>query len=205
MKSKLETFVQLINNEGWFTETTNIRKIFSPNFDKRPQGVSPFLIVLHNISLPVGEFGNDNVEKLFLNKLDTSSIKFKKLKNLKVSSHFYIKRTGHINQFVSIYKRAWHAGRSNFKGQENCNDFSIGIELEGSDFVSYEISQYESLIFLIKTLKKEFTEINSITSHEYISPLRKTDPGPHFDWEIIKKNFRDLSICWEVFTKEKEK
>jgi AmpD protein len=105
-------------------------------------------------------------------------------------------------QFVSTLKRAWHAGDSNFMGNANCNDFSIGIELEGSDFVSFEENQYRSLFFLAQVLAKNFPLLKAITSHEYIAPKRKTDPGPFFDWNILERNLRALSISWEIFRKK---
>ncbi len=197
--NKTELPENQIDSNGWLRITSNTRRSFSPNFDFRPLNTNPTLVVLHNISLPSGKFGGDNVENLFLNKLDTSQHEFEQLKSLRVSSHFFVRRTGFIVQFISTFRRAWHAGESNFLGVKNCNDFSIGIELEGSDFVEFEDKQYNSLIFLAQILAKKFPLIKAITSHEYIAPKRKTDPGPYFDWTILERNFQALSICWKIF------
>ena len=199
----IESLHSEIDSNGWLSPSSNASREFSPNFNDRPDNTEPTLIVLHNISLPLGKFGGDNVKNLFLNKLDTSVSEFRDLKSLKVSSHFFVRRTGQIIQFVSTTKRAWHAGESSFFGVTNCNDFSIGIELEGSDFVEFEEEQYHSLFFLFKALAKKFTSLNAITSHEYIAPERKTDPGPFFDWETLEKNLLALSISWEIFVTKK--
>ncbi len=202
MKS-IELLSAEIDSTGWLSLSSNSSRVFSPNFNDRPNNIEPTLIVLHNISLPIGKFGGDNVKNLFLNKLDTSIPEFRDLKSLRVSSHFFVRRTGQIIQFVSTTKRAWHAGESIFFGARNCNDFSIGIELEGSDFVEFEEEQYQSLFFLFRTLAKKFSSLNAITSHEYIAPKRKTDPGPFFDWETLEKNLLALSISWEIFVTKK--
>lgn len=202
MKSN-ELFYTKIDSTGWLSLSPNTSRVFSPNFNDRPYKTEPTIIVLHSISLPIGEFGGDNVKNLFLNKLDTSIPEFKALESLRVSSHFFVKRSGQIIQFVSTAKRAWHAGESSFLGIKNCNDFSIGIELEGSDFVEFEEKQYHSLFFLFKALSKKFPLLKAITSHEYIAPKRKTDPGPFFDWETLEKNLLALSISWEIFVTKK--
>lgn len=178
----------MINDEGWL-KGAEIQK--SPNFDYRPENTEVNLIVIHNISLPPGEYSDTNVIKLFTNTLDFESHDyFKKINGLKVSSHFFIKRNGEIIQFVSVLDRAWHAGKSKHKGKINCNDFSIGIELSGSDDCHYEEEQYKGLMYLINELMKKFEGINldNIVGHSEISPGRKTDPGPFFDWNRIKGN-----------------
>ena len=140
---------------GWCEGGSNCRILKSPNFDSRPKNTTIDLLVLHNISLPEGIFGGKEIENLFLNQLDTSKKIFKPLLNLKVSSHFLIRRTGDLVQFVSLQDRAWHAGESSFLGRVGCNDFSIGIEIEGTDFEKFNDSQYctlENLIISIKDL-----------------------------------------------------
>ena len=164
----------------------------STNFDARPRGKLINMVVIHSISLPPNKFGGTFIEDFFTNKLKIKKNSyFKKIKDLKVSSHFLIKRTGELLQFVSCKNRAWHAGESNWKNNSNCNDFSIGIELEGSDLTPFEEIQYMKLINLLKCLCKYYP-INAIVGHNQISPERKTDPGPFFDWEIINaENFHD--------------
>ena len=157
----------------------------SPNHSKRSSQVE--LVVIHCISLPQGEYNNDNVEKLFLNSLNSRHHKsFLGLKKLNVSSHIYIKRTGEILQFVPFNRVAWHAGVSSFNGRENCNEFSIGIELQGSVDQSFEEAQYKALNEILKILKSSFP-LKAIVGHSDIAPTRKTDPGPWFDWEKIIK------------------
>ena len=164
----------------------------STNFDARPIGKVINMVVIHSISLPPNKFGGTFIEDFFTNKLKIKKNSyFKKIKDLKVSSHFLIKRTGELVQFVSCKNRAWHAGDSNWKNNSNCNDFSIGIELEGSDLTPFEEIQYMKLINLLKCLCKHYP-INAIVGHNQIAPERKTDPGPFFDWEIINaENFHD--------------
>ena len=164
----------------------------STNFDARPIGKVINMVVIHSISLPPNKFGGTFIEDFFTNKLKIEKNSyFKKIKDLKVSSHFLIKRTGELLQFVSCKNRAWHAGESNWKNNSNCNDFSIGIELEGSDLSPFEEIQYMKLINLLKCLCKHYP-INAIVGHNQIAPERKTDPGPFFDWEIINaENFHD--------------
>lgn len=164
------------------------RRIQSPNADARPQGEAIRLIVIHNISLPAGQFGSGHVERLFTNTLDTSvSSDFVDLDGLKVSSHFFIDRTGALEQYVPCELRAWHAGASCWQGRTRCNDFSIGVELEGTDRVPYENEQYEALRKLIEVLCKRYP-IEGITGHEHIAPGRKTDPGEAFDWARLRSS-----------------
>ena len=163
----------------------NIKYIRSPNFNERSQNSSIKLIVIHAISLPPKEYGGDYVENFFLNKLKISDHEyFKEIKDLKVSSHLYIKRDGEIIQFVPFDKRAWHAGESSFNGEFDCNDFSIGIELEGSDCDNFTDHQYQVLIDVTKQLMNEYPDVkkNSIIGHSDIAPGRKTDPGDRFEW-----------------------
>ena len=160
----------------------------SPNFDERPNNAAIDLIVIHAISLPAGFYNTQLIKDLFLNCLDPGKDKFlESIKDLKVSSHFLITRNGTLIQFVPTHKRAWHAGISIYKGRENCNDFSIGIELEGCDDDEFEQSQYNSLSRLINFLSKDL-QINkqNIVGHADIAPDRKTDPGPLFDWTLLQ-------------------
>ena len=163
---------------------------YSPNQDERPVGVDPSLIVLHGISLPPGKFGGSEVENLFMNKLDFEDHPyFTGLKNLKVSAHLFLRRDGRLIQFVPLNKRAWHAGDSFFRGQYFCNDFSIGIELEGCDEKNYSKIQYSLLSKVIKGIFRAYPNITirEIAGHSDIAPGRKTDPGPSFDWLKLYK------------------
>lgn len=154
----------------------------SPNCDSRPAGEIELLVV-HNISLPPGVFSGDGVHSLFTNTLDADAHPyFREIAGLKVSSHFFVRRNGGIVQFVSCLKRAWHAGVSSWQGRERCNDFSIGIELEGSDDVPFTEAQYSALGELSVALRAAYP-IRGIAGHSDIAPQRKTDPGPHFDWK----------------------
>jgi N-acetyl-anhydromuramoyl-L-alanine amidase len=174
------------NVTNWIPFATQIR---SPHYDERescPTNVD--LLVIHNISLPPAtkeeEFCNDFVEDFFQGKLDTSQHSFfEEIADLKVSSHIYIKRTGELIQFVDLNKRAWHAGVSEYQGRSKCNDFSIGIELQGTDYMPFTEHQYETLVQVTQYLKKCFPKIqDNIVGHSDIAPGRKTDPGEHFDW-----------------------
>ena len=176
----------MISKEGWLKKA---EKHLSPNFDQRPKNTDVKLIVIHNISLPPENFEPENVKKFFKNELDFNSHEFfHEIRDLKVSSHFVIDRTGKIYQFVSVYDRAWHAGVSSFNNQENCNDFSLGVELIGSDNSPFEDNQYDSLNKLIETLCNSFPKIKkeNIVGHSEIASGRKTDPGPFFDWSKIR-------------------
>ena len=160
----------------------------SPNFDERPNNAIVDLIVIHAISLPAGFYNTQLIKDLFLNCLDPCKDEFlESIKNLKVSSHFLITRKGALIQFVPTHKRAWHAGISSYKGKENCNDFSIGIELEGCDEEEFEKEQYHSLSRLINFLSIDL-KINkqNIVGHADIAPGRKTDPEPLFDWTLLQ-------------------
>ena len=162
-----------------------IKFLKSPNFNIRPENLAIDLLVIHSISLPPKKYGADHIEKFFLNELDHSLDPFyEEIKGLKVSSHILIKRNGEVIQFVPFNMRAWHAGESIWVDKKNCNDFSIGIELEGSDFIKFDSIQYTKLINLIKCLYKNYP-ITEILGHNQISPKRKTDPGPFFNWNLI--------------------
>ncbi|HIU36862.1 MAG TPA: 1,6-anhydro-N-acetylmuramyl-L-alanine amidase AmpD [Candidatus Aphodousia faecigallinarum] len=174
-----------INREGWI-EGEGCVCVPSPFFDDREGQLEPDLVVMHNISLPAGAFGLGYVQALFKGELINTAIQgFESLKGLKVSSHFFIDRKGLITQFVSTKKRAWHAGKSIFQGRSRCNDFSIGIEMEGSDFVAFEPEQYQALKKLLVTLIQSEPRLSFITGHSDIAPDRKTDPGPYFDWKMV--------------------
>lgn len=160
-----------------------VHYIPSPNFDERPEGSQVELIVIHAISLPPGEFGGEAVIELFTNRLDPEAhLDYRNLRDLRVSAHFFVRRDGKILQFVPCGKRAWHAGESAFRGRPRCNDFSIGVELEGANDVPFTDVQYRSLAALARPLRQTYP-ISAIAGHCDISPMRKTDPGPLFDWE----------------------
>lgn len=153
----------------------------SPNCDERPSG-SIELLVIHSISLPPDEFGGDGVQRLFTNSLDVNAHPYYlEIAGLKVSAHFFIRRDGSITQFVPCLQRAWHAGASCWQGKSRCNDFSIGIEMEGSDVQPFTDAQYDSLQHLTRTLRASYP-ISGVAGHCHIAPQRKTDPGPSFDW-----------------------
>lgn len=159
--------------------------ILSPNSDPRPAETSIDMLVIHNISLPPNQFGGPGIMQLFTNQLDaTEHPYYAEIAHLKVSSHFLIRRQGELIQFVSCNQRAWHAGVSTWQGRERCNDFSIGIELEGSDDCAFNDAQYSTLQALIDALKKRYP-IRHIVGHSEIAPGRKTDPGPFFNWQRI--------------------
>lgn len=161
----------------------------SPNVDQRPTDCNLELIVIHNISLPPGEFGQGNVQKFFTNQLDCNEHPyFVEIKELQVSSHIFIERTGAITQFVPFNQRAWHAGESCYEGKHSCNDFSIGIELEGTDNIEYTDAQYRVLSALVVCLCMVYPTLSkrNIVGHSDIAPGRKTDPGPAFDWARLR-------------------
>ena len=166
-----------------------IRYLPSDNYDLRPNNMDIDTIIIHCISLPEGSYGNDNVSNLFTNKLDTTKNKsFSSLTGLRVSSHIFIKRNGEIIQFVPFNMRAWHAGVSKHKNRGNCNDFSIGIELEGTSNSIFTDKQYNQLKEIIKLMKTCYPKIveENIIGHNEVSPERKEDPGTFFDWDRIK-------------------
>lgn len=171
--------------EGWLSTA---RRVVSPNFDARPPATEISLIVVHAISLPPGEFGGDAIERFFTNRLDPNEHPyFATIADLRVSAHFLIRRDGELLQFVSCVERAWHAGASSWNGRSRCNDFSLGIELEGGDEWPYSEAQYQRLLELVALLRAHYP-VTAVVGHADIAPGRKTDPGPHFDWLRIGVN-----------------
>ncbi len=172
---------------GWLPQA---RRLVSSNWDERPPGTQVDLLVIHGVSLPPGEFGGPWIEDLFLNRLDPEAHPyFRAIAGLRVSSHLFIRRDGELIQYVALDKRAWHAGVSRFRGRERCNDYSIGIELEGADEVPYEPAQYQVLADASRAIMTHFPAITPerIAGHSEIAPGRKTDPGPAFDWQRFRQ------------------
>lgn len=170
--------------DGWYRPA---RQVQSPNFGARPPSACIDLVVLHSISLPPGVYGTEHVQALFTNQLDWNAHPyFKQIEGLQVSAHFYIQRDGAVWQFVSCDQRAWHAGASHYRGRSNCNDDSIGIELEGLEGDAFESAQYESLGALLPALIQRYP-ITHIAGHEHIAPGRKADPGPGLDWPLLQE------------------
>ncbi|WP_414648112.1 1,6-anhydro-N-acetylmuramyl-L-alanine amidase AmpD [Castellaniella sp.] len=171
-----------LNRVGWLEPSPGTLLRPSPNHDQRPGDEDPSLLVIHNISLPPGVFQGDAIIDFFLNRLDVSAHPwFENIRNLHVSSHFLVRREGTVVQFVPTVLRAWHAGVSSFHGRERCNDFSIGIELEGTDTLPFTEVQYARLTALTAAICTRHP-IQWVQGHEHIAPTRKTDPGPAFDW-----------------------
>ena len=159
----------------------------SPNCDDRPDGCAVSLIVVHGISLPPGEFGGDAITRLFTNRLDAADHPaFATIAELRVSAHFLIRRDGALLQFVACERRAWHAGKSSWQGRDRCNDYSIGIELEGADTLPYAAAQYAMLARLVRALGRRYP-VEDVVGHSDIAPGRKTDPGPAFEWERLAR------------------
>lgn len=176
-----------IGADGWSRDALHTP---SPNFDARPAGADIALLVIHNISLPPGQFGGPYIADLFQNRLDHDAHPyFDQLRPLRVSAHFLIRRDGAVMQFVSASDRAWHAGVSSFCGRERCNDYAIGIELEGTDFVPFEDIQYRMLAALTAALRAVYP-LTDVAGHEHVAPGRKTDPGPFFDWTCYEAYYR---------------
>lgn len=174
-----------------------VHRIPSPNQDERPVGYDISLLVIHAISLPPGEFGTGEVERLFTNSLDCGAHpSFSSLDGVYVSSHVLINREGKITQFVPFNRRAWHAGESSFQGQSECNNFGIGIELEGTASVPFTANQYSALVAIARILMERYPCIqpDRIVGHNLIAPGRKWDPGPQFDWPMFKDRLRNLSL-----------
>lgn len=183
------------NEYGWCSELTQLA---SPNFDARPDNVQIDLLVIHNISLPPSEFGGDWIDDLFMNRLDANAHPyFKDIFTVEVSSHFLIKRCGLMKQYVSCLDRAWHAGASSWRGRERCNDFSIGIELEGDDFSDFTDLQYFALKQLTVSLLQKYPSIHGVMGHSEIAPGRKTDPGDYFDWARYEVD-ASVSKSWRL-------
>jgi AmpD protein len=171
-----------IGLDGWCPQAA---RYDSPNFDARPAGAEVELLVIHNISLPAGQFGGPHIADLFTNRVDFSADpSFADLRGLTVSAHFLVRRDGRAVQFVSCNERAWHAGVSRFQGREQCNDFSVGIEMEGSDHVAFSTAQYQTLGALTLALAARY-RLAAVQGHEHVAPGRKTDPGPFFDWDLM--------------------
>lgn len=178
-----------LSADGWLSRA---RRVDSPNADERPGGEIS-LVVIHAISLPPSQFGSDDILRLFTNTLDPDEHPyFAQISSLRVSAHFLIRRDGELIQFVSCNKRAWHAGVSSWSGRECCNDFSLGIELEGCDELPFDNAQYIQLIGLLETLREHYA-IRAIVGHSDIAPVRKTDPGPFFEWKRIVEGRQPLS------------
>ncbi len=178
-----------VDSTGHRTVAPGILRRPSPNHDQRPDGEDPYLLVIHNISLPPGVFTGDAIIDFFQNRLDIASHPwFENIRDMRVSAHFLIRRDGTIVQFVPTVLRAWHAGVSVFEGRERCNDFSIGIELEGTDTLAYTDAQYERLAALAAAIRARHP-IRAVRGHEHIAPGRKTDPGVAFDWERFGRGF----------------
>lgn len=175
-----------LDADGWLS---GVARLASPNFDARPLHTDICLVVVHSISLPPGIFTGDAVTDFFTNRLNPAGHEyFKGIAHQRVSAHFFIRRDGAVIQLVSCKSRAWHAGVSCWRGQERCNDFSIGIELEGDDFSNYEVPQYQSLMQLLDSLRRHYPI--AVAGHADIAPGRKTDPGPYFDWSHIPNELR---------------
>jgi N-acetyl-anhydromuramoyl-L-alanine amidase len=159
-----------------------MRIVESPNYDDRPPGSEITLVILHSISLPPGEYGGDAIERLFTNRLDPQAHPyFKEIFELRVSSHYLVRRDGEVVQFVPVERRAWHAGASSWRGRSRCNDFSVGIELEGTEDDAFTDAQYRALSELLRDLRSKFP-LRDVAAHSDVAPGRKTDPGVHFDW-----------------------
>jgi AmpD protein len=160
----------------------------SPNHNARPAEVS--LVIVHSISLPPGQYGGDAIERLFTNRLDWSAHPYyESIRGLQVSAHFVIRRSGQLLQFVSCDRRAWHAGASRWRGRANCNDYSIGIELEGLEGARFKVAQYAQLVVLLRALSRRYS-IDAVVGHEHVAPARKHDPGKGFDWVRLVRELR---------------
>jgi len=176
---------------GWLR---GARRVASPNFGHRPANVAIDLVVVHSISLPPGEYGGDAIERLFTNRLDPAAHPyFDTIRGLRVSAHFLVRRDGELIQFVSCDERAWHAGESTWKGRTDCNDFSVGIELEGLEGDTFQEAQYERLAATLIGLAARYP-IRAVAGHEHIAPGRKSDPGAGFDWPGLRRRVEQLGL-----------
>lgn len=175
--------------QGWLNASDTITIEKSSHCEPRDHSVPIELLVVHNISLPPGQFGNNYITDLFMGRLDKNADPyFEGIYQMRVSAHCLIKRTGNVVQYVSFDQKAWHAGVSSYCGKDKCNDFSIGIELEGTDDIPYTNQQYQQLAKLTHSLQQQYPAINSnIVGHNDIAPGRKTDPGPSFDWQYFNR------------------
>ena len=177
---------------GWYQSAHHTP---SPNFGPRPEGAQIDLVVIHSISLPPGVYGGPEVEALFTNTLDWDAHPyFEQIRGMEVSSHFFIRRDGRLIQFVSCDDRAWHAGRSHYRGRDNCNDDSIGIELEGLEGLTFEDAQYQTLTHLCQAIATHYP-LAHIAGHEHVAPGRKQDPGVGFDWAVLQQG-STFPITW---------
>ena len=193
MTSPPETGTGALWQDGWYRFA---RRLPSPNHAQRPAGAQVDLIVVHSISLPPGRYGGDEVQQLFCNTLDWNAHPyFKTIEGLTVSAHFYIRRQGELWQFVSCEDRAWHAGASNYRGRGNCNDDSVGIELEGLEGEAFEQPQYEALTALCAAIGQRYP-VQHVAGHEHIAPGRKRDPGPRFDWAALQRGLAWPQQCF---------
>jgi N-acetyl-anhydromuramoyl-L-alanine amidase len=175
---------------GWWS---GARRRSSPHFGPRPPGTAVELLVLHSISLPPGQYGGDAVERLFTRRLDWDAHPyFDEIRGIEVSAHFFVRRDGSVIQFVSCDERAWHAGVSSWRGRSGCNDFSIGIELEGLEGQLFEPAQYRALAPLAHALARRYP-IEAVVGHEHIAPGRKRDPGEGFDWDLLRASLNGLA------------
>jgi len=182
-------------DQGWYEPA---QRLDSPNFGPRPLGACIDLLVIHSISLPPGQYGGQEVQALFTNQLDWDAHPyFSQIRGLQVSSHFYIRRDGRLLQFVSAEDRAWHAGQSEYRGRAQCNDDSIGIELEGLEGDGFEDAQYEQLGRLCLDLRQHYP-VAHVAGHEHIAPGRKHDPGAGFDWPRLKTTLQLPDLCFPV-------
>lgn len=178
-------------SDGWVQQA---RQVKSPNFNERPENCAIDAIIIHSISLPPGCYSGGDIDQFFVNQLDWDKDPFyAEIRGMEVSSHLLIRRTGELVQYVNLFSRAWHAGQSCLNGRENCNDFSIGIELEGTDCTPFEDAQYEALISISRVLQNYFPDITEdrIVGHSDIAPGRKTDPGSEFDWQRFKSRLQE--------------
>lgn len=177
-------------HDGWWAPA---RAVPSPHFGPRPADAVIDLAVLHSISLPPGQYGGPQVEQLFLGRLDWDAHPyFQQIRGLQVSAHFFVRRDGELLQFVSCDQRAWHAGPSQWQGRDNCNDFSIGIELEGLEGDTFEPAQYDTLARLLPALAAHYP-LRAVAGHEHVAPGRKIDPGPGFDWAALQRR-----LAWPI-------
>lgn len=171
-------------SRGWLKQA---RQTPSPNFGPRPPATNVTLAVIHSISLPPGEYGGDEIERFFTNQLDWEAHPyFQEIRGMQVSAHFVIRRDGKLLQFVSVEDRAWHAGKSSWQGRDNCNDYSVGIELEGLEGQPFEAPQYARLAWLLMALREHYP-IQQVAGHEHIAPGRKNDPGSAFAWQKLQE------------------
>jgi N-acetyl-anhydromuramoyl-L-alanine amidase len=183
-----EAAAHVLWHEGWYRFARRAR---SPNFNARPPAAHVDLVVVHSISLPPGEYGGDGVHRLFCNELDWDAHPyFKSIEGLQVSAHFFVRRNGELWQFVGCGDRAWHAGKSTWLGRDDCNDYSIGIELEGLEGGPFEAAQYETLSGLCAALAQHYP-VQHVVGHEHVAPGRKSDPGDGFDWSRLRS-----SLAW---------